>query len=125
MVGCGEDVEALERNLYYDMEEMNSYSTKFLEEYVKQMRIDHTRFDANGLLWEYIDLLEESVNKGIKPPRHLRKEANEWFEVMKQLPDIYRDMMYDMEARKQITPSMIRRLDDRRRIYNNFEEFEW
>ena len=123
--GCGQDVESLERNLYYDMEELNDYAVKFMKEYLRQINIDHTNLKGNSKLLELKAALGDKVEEGINPPRHLKDETDEWFSAVQELEVVFKEMMEGIENSDGLTPQLVRTLDRRDRIYNGFREYEW
>lgn len=120
MVGCAEDTATLERNLYYDMEDIYRYGVDFLDEYVDGM-IGQT-YDLDKLDKQLI-FMEETLDE-LKAPKHLASEVAEW----KVQADGTLEVLKDMRQGKSVnlTDRQVEALDKgRHRIYDGFKEYEW
>lgn len=121
LTACTEDTVTLERNLYYDMEDIYRYAFNFLDEYVDGIR-NHS-YDVKELK-QQVSLMKETVAK-LKPPKHLKEEVNEWKGHIEDSILVFERMM-DGDSSAILTPNQVEALDHgMERIYNGFKEYEW
>ena len=130
LTGCSEDTESVERNLYYDMERVDRRFATVLEDVLEdqknrllQMLVGNDlEFDADKHLAN-IDRLEESL-EGIKFPKHLKQEEQQYTEISQRA---VQELRYMIESDFAEYPSdeVLEFFDhEYKRIYSGFREFE-
>lgn len=120
LTGCGEDTSALERNLYYDMEDINRYGLDFMNEMIRGVQARKLDDEA---LQGYITSLEDKV-KGLKPPKHLKSEVEDWKSEVEGMIGVFKQLADGGQQR--LSNSQLEALDHgRTRIYDGFKEFDW
>ena len=120
LTGCGEDTFTLERKLYYDMEDIYRYGLDFMDEMVKGAKANKLDYDA---LQGYIASLEDKVD-GLKPPKHLKSEVNEWKSEIEGAISVFKQMADG--GKELLSNSQLEAFDyGITRIYDGFKEFDW
>lgn len=120
LTGCSEDTHELERNLYYDMEDINRYGLDFMEETLTGM----TRgIFAKSEMQNIIKSMEDKV-ANLKPPKHLKSEVEDWVGHVNSVIDKFKET-----AQGEYTPLSKTEMEafdyGTERIYDGFKEYEW
>lgn len=113
-----EDTAKLERNLYYDMEDINRLAIEFMTEMVNKVSGGYYN---ETVLTENIKLMEKKVNN-LQPPRHLKDEVDDWAEQIKLSIEIFRQMKSGYPV--YLGNEQLEAFDHgRERIYDGFKKF--
>lgn len=121
-VGCGEDVAALERNLYYDMQDFLSLVLETYDELIDQLTIDMKINDAQAIN----RLIDEAENKldNLNPPKHVKKEVEEWQKHGYDMITHLRNSVKNPYGTYNLDRATTLALENTYRIYDGFKEFK-
>lgn len=120
LTGCSEDTYELERNLYYDMEDINRYGSEFLDAMI--LAVGKREYNTQALI-EPLDKMEAKLTN-LTPPKHLKDEVVEWQDEIEEMIALFR-LMSDgnLTVLDKINSDAID--FGRARIYDGFKEYGW
>lgn len=119
LTGCAEDTFALEKNLYYDMEDIRRNALNFMDESIDALATGNY---STPELQKPIDKMKEKV-ANLNAPKHLKQEVSDWQEEVDNLILIFEAMAEgDMSVVKEIDGEVID--FEMMRIYDGFKAYE-
>ena len=124
-VGCGEDVFSLERNLYFEIEELNEDGLALIGD-ISNMWIDGGLVGDAAKQEEFaqrIDAFEKKAG-AVKAPKHLKEDLEEWQKENGRLVEFLRGYSEDYNEILEADTDFSRLDRLYERLQSGFKEFE-